>query len=129
MFGLQTKKWYSYYDRFIMKTGLELLLDFDGWEYVREDGYSVRFSVRTCEATPERPLGIRYSFTLHDKYGLRVFGMDNARAVKPARRAISGRRYEYDHLHRTAKDKGTPFSLKKAEELITLFYDEISHIP
>jgi len=112
-----------------MPTGLELLLDFDGWEYVREDGYSVRFSIQTCDVTPARPLGIRYSFTLHDKYGLRVFGMDNAHAVKSSRKRIAGKRYAYDHVHRTAKDKGSPFLLENAEELLTRFYDEIAKVP
>ncbi len=112
-----------------LEKGLALRLDFDGWEYVREDGYSVRFSVRACDATVERPHGIRYSLTLHDKYGQKVFGMDNAHAAKPIRKAIAGREQPFDHLHRSAKDKGTPYTLASAEDLITIFYNEISKIP
>jgi len=35
------------------------------------------------------PHGIRYSLTLHDKYGARVLGYDNAHAVKPPKKFAS----------------------------------------
>jgi hypothetical protein len=56
------------------------------------------------------PHGIRYALTLHDRYGTRLLGFDNAHAVKPPkRRRYAGRWLAYDHRHRHARDKGVPY--------------------
>jgi len=53
--------------------------------------------------------GIRCSLTLHDRYGARVLGYDNAHAVRPPKKIkFAGQRLPYDHRHRTASDKGAP---------------------
>jgi len=47
------------------------------------------------------PHGIRYALTLHDRYGTRLLGFDNAHAVMPPKRERhAGRRLAYDHRHR-----------------------------
>jgi hypothetical protein len=81
---------------------LELLIDLDGLNFAQEDGYWIKYEVSAVEKTPERPHGIKYSLTLHDPRGERIFGIDNAHRPKkwggPA--AKSTRPKAADHLHR-----------------------------
>jgi hypothetical protein len=71
--------------------------------------------VRTCDSSgsrllgqdrdskarpsPQVPHGIDYPLTLHDKYGKRVLGFDNAHAAPKEGGRFSPRRVEYDHWH------------------------------
>ena len=68
---------------------LAFLLSLDGYEFRLISGYAVRFAARTVAATQHRPQGIKYSLTLHDSAGRRIYGMDNAHPVR--------RHTEYDH--------------------------------
>lgn len=78
---------------------LSYLLDLDGEILVQEGGYWVKIEVHTCEASPQVPHGISYSLTLHDQYGERVLGFDNAHAPPKGRKGFSARHVEYDHWH------------------------------
>lgn len=51
--------------------GLETLLELDGVVIEQERGHWVKFDVARTTVTKERPHGLRYSLTLHDKYGKR----------------------------------------------------------
>lgn len=81
---------------------LQLLLDLDGLNYVYDGGYWIKYAVSAVAKRPESPHGIRYSLTLHDHAGNRVFGIDNAHSPKtqsgPAGKAT--RRAPADHMHR-----------------------------
>jgi hypothetical protein len=58
------------------------------------------------DATEEIPHAIRYSLTLHDPYGKRILGCDNAHLVKPPKKfKYAGRIMAYDHRHRHASTK------------------------
>ena len=54
--------------------GLETLLDLDGSILEQEGGYWIKIEVRRVPASEHAYHGIRYSLTLHDKYGTRVLG-------------------------------------------------------
>ena len=81
---------------------LQLLMDLDGLNYVYFGGYWIRYAVSEAAVSRERPHGIKYSLTLHDPHGNRIFGIDNAHAPrtrngpagKPARTRAA------DHMHR-----------------------------
>jgi|SRR6185312_13430946 len=60
---------------------LEFLLAFDGRIHHLEQGYWLKFEIKRIEPTPERPHGLRYSFTLHNADGKRLMGFDNAHGV------------------------------------------------
>jgi len=70
---------------------------------------------------PELPNGIKYSLTLHDPQGERIFGIDNAHRPKKQRgpAAKSKRAKAADHLHRGGRVYAYEF--KDAETLLADF--------
>jgi hypothetical protein len=78
---------------------LDFLLDLDGEVIVQDSGYWVKIEARRRDPSPQVPHGIDYSLTLHDKYGKRVLGFDNAHAAPKKSGRFSPRRVEYDHWH------------------------------
>jgi hypothetical protein len=56
-------------------------------------GYWIKFEAWRVDVTERVPHGIRYSLTLHEPYGKRILGYDNAHAVKlPKKFKFAGRR-------------------------------------
>ncbi|VEG89926.1 toxin-antitoxin system TumE family protein [Legionella spiritensis] len=109
--------------------GLEILLSLDGTEYTEENGYWYKIEASRVEPTKERPHGIRYNLTLHDNYNQRILGFDNAHAVKAKKQGYyTGTIVSYDHVHRSIKDKGTPYEFKDAEQLLNDFLNEVNSI-
>jgi predicted transcriptional regulator len=82
--------------------GLDALLALDGERFALDSGGTcwVKFDVKSCAATPERPKGLRYSLTLHDRSGARLLGFDNAHAVQEGSGPGTRTRIEHDHQHR-----------------------------
>ena len=107
---------------------LEFLLAFDGYRHHYQDGYYAKFEIRRTEPTPERPHGLRYSFTLHAPDGTRLVGFDNAHAVAPVGSRFKKRRVSADHWHRTENDPGRPYHFVSAEKLVDDFFDEIERV-
>ena len=88
--------------------GLETLLLLHNEIYDQGNGCWIKIEAWRVEATEHVPHGIRYALTLHDRYGTRLLGFDNAHAVKPPKRMrYTGRRFAYDHRHRHSSDTGT----------------------
>ena len=107
---------------------LEFLLDFDGRVHWLEDGYGIRFSIERVPPTPERPHGLRYSFTLHDPEGRRLVGFDNAHAVPTKGSRFKRRAGAADHWHRTETDPGRPYAFKDADTLLRDFFGEVRRV-
>jgi len=61
--------------------GLDTLLDLDGSILGQEGDYWIRIEARRVPPSDPAQHGISYSPTLHDKYGTRVLGYDNAHIV------------------------------------------------
>ena len=109
--------------------GLETLLDLDGSILEQEGGYWMKIEARRVPVSEHLLHGIRYSLTLHDKYGTRVLGYDNAHAVKPPKKfKFAGQRLPYDHRHRTASDKGVPYAFETAHRLLEDFFAEVDRV-
>lgn len=89
---------------------LEFLLAFDGHVHWYAEGYYAKFEIKRVEATPERPHGLRYSFTLHGPEGQRLIGFDNAHAVEALGSRFKEPPVEVDHWHRTETDRGRPYA-------------------
>lgn len=75
------------------------------------------------------PHGVRYSLTLHEPYGGRILGYDNAHAVKPPGKfKYAGTRLPYDHRHRHVSDKGVPYAFRDAYQLLSDFFTEVDRV-
>lgn len=100
--------------------GLEFLLSLDGYEFRFADGLWVKIGARRVVATDARPYGIKYSLTLHDAGGRRVYGLDNAHRI--------GRRPAFDHRHIYGERKIVPYKYRGADKLLEDFYREVERI-
>lgn len=105
--------------------GLEFLLAFNGRIHHLEKGYWLKFVIMRIEATPTRPHGLSYSFTLHGPDGTRLVGFDNAHSARAASANFKPRGTTTDHWHRTADDPGRPYVFRGAEALLDDFFHEV----
>jgi hypothetical protein len=55
----------------------------NGGIYDQGNGYWIKIEARCIETSEHVPHGIRYALTLHDRYGTRLLGFDDAHAIKP----------------------------------------------
>ena len=110
-------------------TGLDTLLDLNGYTIDQESGYWVKVEAWKVPATADIPHGIRYSLTLHEPYGKRIMGYDNSHAIKPPKKfKFAGQRLPYDHKHRHVADKGVPYEFKDAYQLLADFFNEVDRV-
>ena len=107
---------------------LEFLLAFDGRVHWLESGHWIKFEIRSIDPTPERPHGLRYTFTLHDPEGNRLIGFDNAHGIPQLRSRFKARPEAMDHWHRTQGDKGRPYPFKDADTLLADFFQEVRRV-
>ncbi|MBL1274493.1 MAG: hypothetical protein COB30_000230 [Ectothiorhodospiraceae bacterium] len=110
--------------------GLDYLLDLDGQILAQEDGSWIKIEARLLdEPTKECPHRISYCLTLHDRFGERLLGFDNAHPIKAQKRGrFTGWRSVYDHKHRHPNDKGVPYTFESAEQLLSDFFAEADKI-
>jgi len=108
--------------------GLTTLLDLNDSIIAQEHGCWVKIEAWEVRNGDEIPHGIRYCLTLHDHHGKRILGYDNAHALKPLKKGFAGRRLEYDHRHRHARDKGVPYEFESAYQLLADFFAEVDAV-
>ena len=97
------------------QSGLQNLLDLAGSIIEQGEGYWIKIEAWPIAPSKEMPHGIRYSLTLHEPYGKRILGYDNAHAVKPPKKfKFAGQRLAYDHKYRHVSDKGVPYAFVDA---------------
>jgi hypothetical protein len=99
---------------------LEFLLSLDGVEFRLFNGHVVKINAHTVAATAYRPHGLRYSLTLHDASGRRIYGMDNAHGIR--------RHPEYDHRHLYGRRKIVGYAYRGPAALLADFYREVERI-
>ena len=108
---------------------IETLLDLHDQIIDQGDGYWVKIEAWVVVVSADIPHGIRYSLTLHEPYGKRILGYDNAHAVKPPKKfKYAGVRLPYDHKHRHISDKGVPYAFKHAHQLLSDFFVEVDRV-
>jgi Family of unknown function (DUF6516) len=100
---------------------LEVLLSLDGFEFQFARGYTVKIAAQIAEPTSDRPHGIKYSLTLHDPNGRRIYGLDNAHRVRRSRAA-------FDHRHIYGARRIIPYIYRGPVELLEDFYREVERI-
>lgn len=108
---------------------LDVLLDFNGVILEQENGYEIKIEARLVAISEAVPHGIRYSLTLHDPYGKRLLGYDNAHAVKlPKKFKHAGHFRAFDHKHRHVADHGVPYAFISAQKLTDDFFADVDRI-
>lgn len=108
---------------------IETLLDLDGSVLDQGGGYWIKIDAKRNEVSGEIPHGIRYSLTLHEPYGKRILGYDNAHMVKPPNKfKYAGRIRTFDHRHRHVSDQGVPYEFKDAQQLMNDFFADVDRI-
>lgn len=82
------------------------------------NGWSLRSRISKVQASPARPHGVKYAFTLRDVDGARLLGFDNAHGVP--------RVQTYDHRHRFRRPAElVPYEFRGADELICDFFNAV----
>ncbi len=105
---------------------IDTLLDLDGSVLDQGNGYWIKIEAKRTDVSNEVPHGIRYSLTLHEPYGNRILGYDNAHVVKPPKKfKYAGRILTFDHKHRHASDQGVPYEFKDAQQLLNDFFADV----
>ena len=90
------------------------------------DGFWVKIEAWTVSVTPDIPHGIRYSLTLHEPYGERILGYDNAHAVRlPKKFKYAGVRLPFDHRNSYQNNHGVPYEFNDAHRLLADFFEEV----
>lgn len=108
---------------------INTLLDLHGSILDQGGGYWIKLEAWQVDVSDKIPHGIRYSLTLHEPYGKRILGYDNAHAVKPPKKfKYAGRILAYDHKHRHVTDKGVPYEFKDAQQLISDFFADVDRV-
>lgn len=111
------------------ESGIDTLLELDQQILDQGNGYWIKIEARRVTSTKEIPHGIRYSLTLHEPYGKRILGYDNAHAVKPPKKfKFAGQRLPYDHKHRHISDQGVPYEFQNAYQLLIDFFAEVDRV-
>lgn len=109
--------------------GIQTLLELNDQIIDQGDGYWIKIEVLQVKQTADIPHGIRYSLTLHEPYGKRILGYDNAHAIKlPKKFKYAGRRLNYDHKHRHISDKGVPYEFQSAHQLLSDFFEDVDRV-
>jgi len=108
---------------------IDTLLELDGSILDQGSGYWIKIEASRVEPSANVPHGVRYSLTLHEPYGRRILGYDNAHAVKPPKKfKYAGRILAFDHKHRSISDKGYPYEFKDAQHLLEDFFHDVDKL-
>ncbi len=109
---------------------IENLLELDGVKYVIDErlGLWVKFEAKRVEESKNRPHGVRYSLTLHNRHNERILGFDNAHQIKYAGKKNVASEKTYDHWHRNENDGGRQYNYENAGKLLEDFWKEVEKV-
>ena len=109
-------------------SSLDALLPLDGEVFVIDPSgnHWVKFEVKRVASSPERPHGLRYSLTLHDRKGERLVGFDNAHPVTSGSGPGAKQATAFDHKHRLQTIR--PYEYADAASLLADFWTEVEAV-
>lgn len=111
------------------ESAISTLLELHGSILDQGDGYWIKIDAWRVPKTAAIPHGVRYSLTLHEPFGGRILGYDNAHVVKrPKRHRFTGRIVANDHKHLHALDPGVPYEFTDAQQLLVDFFADADRI-
>ena len=86
----------------------------------------VKFEVKECDVTPERPHGLKYSLTLHAEDGTRLLGFDNAHGITEG--SGPGARTRIENTTTSTRAKSPIYDYEDAGMLMDDFWAEVETI-
>lgn len=106
---------------------LKSLLELDGIRFIVDEqlGLWVKFEVNSIKQTKERPSGIKYSVSLHNRFNDRILGFDNAHPIEYKKNL---KKQTYDHWHANYFDEIKPYYCENAAKLLEDFWREADKI-
>lgn len=109
---------------------IDNLLELNGVRYVIEEhlGLWVKFEAKRVDKTKDRPHGVRYALTLHNRFNERIMGFDNAHAIEYGKKTNVASNKTYDHWHRDDSDSGRPYTYENAGKLIEDFWKAVERV-
>ena len=102
------------------------LLDLDGFLAEVGGGWWVKVVAQRVPPDDGRPHGISYTMTPHEPGGRRIFGIDNAHAVRLSHGPAGRSSASHDHVHRA--DAVRPYAYRDADTLMSDFWREVEAI-
>jgi hypothetical protein len=109
--------------------GFATLLDLHGSILDQGGGYWIKIEAWQVAPSKAIPHGIRYSLSLHEPYGKRILGYDNAHSIKPPKKfKYAGRVLTFDHTHRHISDRGVPYEFRDAQQLLEDFFADVDRL-
>jgi hypothetical protein len=107
--------------------GFAVLEDFDGFEFVFDQGYYARIVFKRDERRIA-PHPFLYSLTLHAADGTRLLGFDNAHPSHRKSGNAWRRSAIADHWHRDRADTGRTYAFESPTKLFRDFQREVERI-
>ena len=106
---------------------IDNLLELDNTRFVVDEklGLWVKFEAKLVEPTSNRPHGIKYSLSLHDRFNVRIMGFDNAHAIEYGRKTNVAPRRTYSHWHKNENDSGQPYNYINVGKLLEDFWSQV----
>lgn len=99
---------------------LEALLSLEGQEFRFSKGYIIKIEAREVKPSQGRPHGVKYSLTLHEPEGRRIYGIDNAHRTGPRR--------DFDHRHLHGTRTVVRYAYRGPVALLDDFFREVERI-
>ncbi len=90
--------------------------------------FFAKFEAHMVEPSPGVPHGVKYSLTLHDRSGMRLFGFDNAHPIKIRKGRFVERPTEADHWHYGPDDGVRKYRFQGSGKLLEDFWAEVEKI-
>lgn len=106
------------------------LIQLDGDRFVIDErsGLWVKFEAKEVSKSTERPHGVKYSLTLHDRSNRRIMGFDNAHPIEASSKKMKADIKTFYHWHRNENDSGRPYQYKNAGQLLEDFWRQVDII-
>ena len=115
--------------KFLGNSGMANLIDLHGQVFDQGGGYWIKIEAWQVNVSAHIPHGVRYSLTLHEPYGKRILGYDNAHAIEPIRsKKFATPVVAFDHKHRHSRDGGVRYEFHDAYQLLSDFFQEVDRM-
>ena len=109
--------------------GIDTLIDLHKQIIEQNGSYWIKIEAWKVQGNRRGSLWNSLLFNTAWKLRKRMLGYDNAHAIKPPKKFnYAGRKLNYDHKHRSARDKSVPYEFQDAVQLLTDFFAKVGQV-